>query len=364
MHQDSSAAQTYLRPTGFVDGPLVDPSARQLAGGLCWFALVEIIVRQGQRQVVPTAALSELLPKLGARAAAQWQALTSPRGPLPTGARPLSLTQPRVMGIVNITPDSFSDGGLALAAADAISLACSHATHGVDIIDLGAESTRPGARPVWEGDEQTRLRPVLEGLRSEGLRLSLDTRHASTMRMGLSYDIAIINDVSALLHDPGSLALMAASACPVVLMHAQGDPQTMQRAPDYADVLLDVYDWLEARIDACIAAGISRDRIILDPGIGFGKSLRHNLDLLNGISLFHGLGCPLLLGASRKNFIGALAKEEVAEQRLGGSLAVAVHAAAQGVQLLRVHDVRDTVQALRLWAGLRHGALTATPIDR
>jgi len=189
-------------------------------------------------------------------------------------------------------------------------------------------------------------------------RLSIDTRKAEVMRRAARAGAALINDVSALTHDPGALQVAAETGLPVVLMHAQGDPRTMQDDPRYADVVLDVYDWLAARIDACERAGIPRSRLIVDPGIGFGKTLAHNLALLGALSIFHGLGCPILLGASRKRIIGALSNEAPVDQRLGGSVALALHGAQSGVQLLRVHDVPETLQAIRVWRGLRDEALT------
>jgi dihydropteroate synthase len=218
---------------------------------------------------------------------------------------------------------------------------------GADIVDVGAESTRPGATDVSLSAELVRLEPLLPGL--AGLNWSIDTRKAGVMAAALDAGAALVNDVSALGHDPASLALVAARGCPVVLMHAQGTPETMQLAPHYDDVLLDVYEWLEARIAVCETAGIARDRIIIDPGIGFGKTLQHNLALLRGLTLFHGLGLPVLLGASRKALISRLAGEVPAEARLPGSLALALHGAACGVQIVRVHDVPETVQALRVW---------------
>jgi dihydropteroate synthase len=268
--------------------------------------------------------------------------LTQPR----TVVAGLPQDRPAVMGILNVTPDSFSDGGRHQGAAAAAAAQRMRAA-GADVIDVGAESTRPGAAEVGVEAELARLSPVLPGL--AGLNWSIDTRKAGVMAMALGAGAALVNDVSALTHDPAALPLVAKGGCPVVLMHAQGTPETMQLAPHYDDVLLDVYDWLAARIDACVAAGIARERIIVDPGIGFGKTLQHNLALLQGLTLFHGLGVPVLLGASRKALISRLAGEVPAEARLPGSLALALHGAACGVQMLRVHDVAETVQALAVW---------------
>ncbi|MFC3713385.1 dihydropteroate synthase [Sphingoaurantiacus capsulatus] len=353
----------YLRPTAFIDAPFGhDGQAARLAGGLCWFSAVELIARNGPRQLIPLDRLDDARATLPApqrdRFDQLWSNLTTARPPLALGQRTLRFDSPSVMGILNVTPDSFSDGGRHMDADIAAAAAVDMAAAGVAIVDVGAESTRPGAAPVWEGDELARLEPLLPRLAAAGLLVSVDTRKAAVMRQALALGAGVVNDVSALTYDPAALDLVAAAGCPVVLMHHRGDPQTMQDDPRYDDVLLDVFDGLEARIAACVAAGIGRGRIIADPGIGFGKSLRHNLDLLNGLSLFHGLGVPLLLGASRKRFIGALSGEAPADQRLGGSIAVAVAGIAQGVQIVRVHDVPETVQALRVWRGLRDAALT------
>jgi dihydropteroate synthase len=262
------------------------------------------------------------------------------------------------MGILNMTPDSFSDGGRNADVAVAAAAAVSMAAEGAAIVDIGGESTRPGAATVWEGDEIARVAPVLDRLRPSGLALSIDTRKSAVMADALARGAGMVNDVSGLTYDDRAMATVADAACPVVIMHAQGDPTTMQDAPRYDDALLDVYDWLEARVAAAVAAGIARERIIVDPGIGFGKSVRHNLELLNGLSLLHGIGVPILVGASRKRIIGALSNEATVDKRLGGSLALVMTALAQGVQLVRVHDVAETVQALRVWRGLRDAALS------
>jgi dihydropteroate synthase len=251
-----------------------------------------------------------------------------------------------IMGIVNVTPDSFSDGGRHAAAAQAIAHGLKLAAEGADILDVGGESTRPGSEGVDEGEELARVVPVVEGLAAAGHKVSCDTRKAPVMRAALKAGAAIINDVSALQHDPQSMAAMAEADCPVVLMHAQGDPKTMQLSPSYADVALDVFDALEARIAACVAAGIARERLIADPGIGFGKSFRHNLDLLHQFTLFHGLGVALLTGLSRKGFVGALTGEKTAANRVNGSVGGALWSALNGAHILRVHDVKATVDAL------------------
>ena len=219
------------------------------------------------------------------------------------------------------------------------------------MLDIGGESTRPGAAALEVEEECRRVLPVIAGLVAQTrLPLSIDTRNSEVMRRAAASGVSLINDVSALRHDPNSLAVAAQTGLPVVLMHAQGDPRTMQDAPAYDDVVLDVFDFLKQRIAASEAAGIARSRLIVDPGIGFGKTLAHNLRLLCCLSLFHGLGCALLLGASRKSFIGHLTGAP-APERLPGSLAAALLGTAQGVQILRVHDVAATRQALAVWAG-------------
>ncbi len=349
-------SRTYLRPTGFVDAPFGhDGKVARLAGGLLWFSMVEIISPDGA-ELVPVEGIEA---RLGPDEQAVWANLTSPRAPLTLGERVIRLDQPQVMGILNVTPDSFSDGGAHDDALAAIAAGHVMTSAGAALIDVGGESTRPGAKPVWEGDEIARIEPVVRALAAAGAAVSVDTRKAAVMEAVLAAGAGLINDVSALLWDPRATEVVAAAGCPVVLMHHKGDPETMQDDPRYErPVLLEVYDWLAGRIDAAVAAGVDRARIIVDPGFGFGKNVQHNLQLMNGLALLHGLGCPILLGASRKRTIGALSNEAPADKRLAGSLALALKGAGQGAQLLRVHDVPETLQALRVWRGLRDTALT------
>ncbi len=256
------------------------------------------------------------------------------------------------MAIVNVTPDSFSDGGDRFDAQRAIDDALAMRDAGADILDVGGESTRPGAAPVPLEEEQRRVLPVVKALATQGALVSIDTRHPRIMADALQAGAKIINDVTALEGDPGSMPLVAESEASVVLMHMLGEPRSMQRDPRYDDVALDIYDFLEERVSACLAAGIPRDRIAVDPGIGFGKTISHNLQLLAQISLFHGLGCPILLGVSRKSFIGRLSQNEPPKERLAGSLAAALAGVAQGVQILRVHDVLETLQAVQVWRAI------------
>jgi dihydropteroate synthase len=352
--------RTLLRPTGFVDSPFGhDGKVARLAGGLNWFSAVELIRIDGRSrastELVPVEGLEE---RFDDDMAAQWKALTAPRPPLQLGDRTIRLDQPQVMGIINATPDSFSDGGQFADSAAAASAGADMAGEGAAIIDIGGESTRPGAKPVWEGDEIERVVPIIRQLASGGAAVSADTRKADVMTAALKAGARMINDVSALTYDDRSAGVIAAAGIPVVLMHHQGSPDSMQDDPRYDDVLVEVYDWLEQRISAAVEAGIDRGRILIDPGFGFGKNVGHNLELMNGLALFHSLACPLVVGASRKRSIGALSGEAPADKRLGGSIAFALKAVEQGVQLLRVHDVFETVQTVRVWRGLRDQALT------
>jgi dihydropteroate synthase len=352
--------RTLLRPTAFVDSPFgFDGQVARLAGGLSWFASIELIHVEGLcrtgTELVPVQGIEARLDEELAR---QWAALTAPRPPLQLGDRTIQLDQPQVMGIVNVTPDSFSGDGQSSDLAAAAAAGAEMAAQGAAIIDVGGESTRPGAKPVWEGDEIDRIAPVVRQLAAGGTAVSADTRKADVMTAALEAGAHMINDVSALTYDDRSAEVIGASGVPVVVMHHQGAPESMQDDPRYDDVLVEVYAWLEDRISAAVDAGIDRSRILIDPGFGFGKTVAHNLELMNGLALFHSLGCPLVLGASRKRTIGALSGEAPADRRLGGSIAFALKAAEQGAQLVRVHDVPETVQALRIWRGLRDQALT------
>ncbi|RMD89098.1 MAG: dihydropteroate synthase [Alphaproteobacteria bacterium] len=330
---------------------MTDPArpteALRLAGGWCWFDRLEHLRRGAPPEVIPAAAApAELLERL-----------TAPRAPLAG----LDLSRPRVMAILNVTPDSFSDGGRFAAREAAVAQGLKLAEEGADIIDIGGESTRPGAHTVPEEEEISRVVPVISELAPRiAAPISIDTRKASVAAAAIAAGAAILNDVAALGFDPALGPLAARSGVPVVLMHAQGDPKTMQADPRYGDVLLDVYDFLEARIAAAEALGIPRTRIIVDPGIGFGKTIEHNLALLRRLSLFHALGCPLLLGASRKRFIGVIGRAPETGERLPGSLAVALAALRQGVQIVRVHDSLATLQALRL----EHALITGDAAGR
>lgn len=362
--QIAPEARIYLRPTHFIESPQQhDGASARLAGTMLWFGSVELIAKTkagAERFLISVADWENAAATLPERVSRLFANLTASRSPLQLGSRTIRLDQPQVMGILNVTPDSFSDGGKLNddpEAAAAAGIALSSA--GAAIIDIGGESTRPGAPLVWEGDEIKRVAPVIERLAGAGTAISADTRKAVVMQAALQAGAGMINDISALLYDDQSLSVLQANNCPVVLMHAPSQSSDPHKNDGYADVLFDVYDWLEARVAAVEAAGIERERILIDPGIGFGKSLSDNLTLINNLSLFHGIGCPILFGASRKRMIGALSNEATADQRLGGSLFLAMKAVEQGAHIVRVHDVAETAQAIHVWRGLRDSALTA-----
>ncbi len=256
------------------------------------------------------------------------------------------LARPLVMGIVNVTPDSFSDGGRHASAAQAIAHARKLLEDGADILDIGGESTRPGAAEVSVQEELDRVLPVIEGLHGAGVPLSIDTWKPEVMRAALAAGACMVNDVNALLAE-GALAAVAQSDAAVCLMHKQGTPQTMQQQPEYRDVVAEVSAFLQERIRASEAAGIARERICIDPGFGFGKTLEHNLALLRGIPQLMSLGVPLLAGLSRKSMLGAITGRGV-DERLAASVASAMLAVQQGAAIVRVHDVRETVDALKI----------------
>lgn len=256
--------------------------------------------------------------------------------------------RPIVMGILNATPDSFSDGGRFRSAADAISLAESMIASGVDLIDIGGESTRPGAIPVSLQEELDRVMPVIEGLKNCGVPLSIDTYKAETMLQALEAGVDCVNDIWA-LRQPGALdAVLKSSNCGIVLMHMQRDPLTMQFNPEYQNVVSEVMEFLSERVNLMLSEGVEKDRIALDPGFGFGKSLEHNLEMLTKFDRFPELGYPVLAGISRKSMLGKITGKEV-DQRLSPSIAAAIMAADRGAKIIRVHDVPDTVDALKLW---------------
>ena len=331
----------YLRPIAMTD-PARPQGALPLVGGWGWFDRVELLRRDAPARVIAVGDLDvESRDRL-------------------SGLRPdfggLSMAAPRIMGILNVTPDSFSDGGLFLRP-DAALMQARKMAAGADILDIGGESTRPGAVEVESAEETARTAPVIAALRAGGLDtpISIDTRKTAVATAAFAAGATILNDVTALQFDPAMAAVAAASGRPVILMHSIATPGTMQNDPQYDNVLLDVYDALALRLAEAMAAGIPRAKLAVDPGIGFGKTLAHNLALLARLSLFHNLGVPVLLGASRKRFIGTIATESDAAKRLPGSLAVALAGVAQGMQMIRVHDVAETRQALSLWRAATTG---------
>ena len=329
----------YYRPVPRTDAARPE-GALSLAGGWCWFDTVEVLERGQPPYLLPARDLADAVA----------MRLSEPRPPVAG----LDMGAPRLMGILNVTPDSFSDGGEHADPAQALAHAHAMTAGGAAILDVGGESTRPGAAPVTIDTEIARTAPVIAAIRAEiATPISIDTRKTDVARAAVRAGADLINDVSGFTFDAGLAPFASGHALPVCVMHAQGTPETMQVAPTYDDVALDVYDWLDGRIAALTALGIPHGAIIVDPGIGFGKTQAHNLRLLRNLSLFHGLGCPILLGASRKRFIGDLSRTPEAKDRVPGSLAVALGAVAQGVQILRVHDVAETRAALDLWQAVR-----------
>jgi dihydropteroate synthase len=342
--------KTYLRPIGMLYGAtaataVAEGLALRLAGGFIAFTAAELIEgtpRKTKRRVISAIDLAT------SRDADLKSLLGHVTAKRPTFAG-LAMNNPVLMGIVNVTPDSFSDGGLYDTKEEAITHAATLARAGACIVDIGGESTRPGSDAVEEEDELSRVIPVLEGLNGFGAVISIDTRKASVAKAAAKAGAKIFNDVSALTYDPDSLKIAKETSMDVVLMHAKGEPKTMQDDPRYDDVVLEVYDYLEERVAAATGAGVGLDKIAIDPGIGFGKTIAHNLALMANLSLFHGLGVPILVGASRKRFIGEVSQKDRPRLREPGSYAAAIAAASQGAQILRVHDLAGTAQALEVW---------------
>lgn len=335
---------TYLEPLGFLDA---GTAAAAIAAGAALpfgadraFTAARLFCRHDDDTVEQQVLTAE---EIGRQADPAMQArlarLARPVGPV------------RIMGVVNVTPDSFSDGGRWFGQDAAIEHGLALAKAGAQILDVGGESTRPGALAVTAQDEIARIVGVVRGLAAQGLTVSVDTRNARTMAAALEAGARIVNDVTALRHDPEAMRVVAAAGCPVVLMHSQGDPRTMQLDPRYRRACLDVFDHLEERVAACEAAGISRDRITLDPGLGFGKRAQHSLDVLQHLALLRTLGCEILVGASRKSMIAhVMADKELAPSaRVPGSLALALAGVQRGASIARVHDVAETRQALALF---------------
>ncbi len=362
------SASIYLLPLGTTPSPQAEQGvAVRLAGGMVYAHRFLAVLREDGKvtqnwRFTPDTAqhvFDELPDGVVVDAKEQWRNLARVHPLLELGQRTVRLDQPQVVGILNVTPDSFSDGGEFLDDTEAgRAHAAAMLEAGAAMIDIGGESTRPGAAATWEGDEIKRVIPAVEYCAAMGAAISVDTRRPATMEAALAAGAHVVNDVSALQYDPRSRDFVAQAGCPVILMHAPGTGDDPHADGGYADVVLDVFETLRERRDAAVVAGVAQDRIVLDPGIGFGKTLAQNLALMNALPLFHALGCPLMVGASRKRMIGALSNEAGAGERLGGSLALALAAMNAGVQMLRVHDVAETVQARNVWRGLRDAALT------
>jgi dihydropteroate synthase len=337
----------YLIPRGLISGAAAARAveagvALPLAGGSLAFAAAEAIERtagEGRRRAIGLAEANVFAPDLV-------ESLTKAR---PHWAG-FDLKRPLIMGVVNVTPDSFSDGGDFAEASHAIDHARAMLAAGADIVDVGGESTRPGAQPVTPQDEAARVLPVVRALAHAGAVVSIDTRHAAVMGQAVEAGAWIINDVTALTGDPESASVAARSGAAIVLMHMLGDPQTMQADPRYDDVTCDLIDYFSQRLAALEKLGLDRARIAVDPGIGFGKTVQHNLRLLDELAAFHMAGCPVVLGASRKSFIGRLSKDETPKQRVAGTLAAHQMGFDRGVQIVRVHDVAAAFQARAIWA--------------
>ena len=348
----SAAARLYLRPVGAAR------PAGSAADKTAWpDRPVEVLVRRVETPGEVHSAVAPFDRVRAWAAAAGWAGVIDAWGRRAAAERPalagMSLDRPRIMGIVNVTPDSFSDGGDYLDPQRAVAHGLALRQAGADILDIGGESTRPGAPPVDPQEERRRVVPVVRGLADAGCVVSIDTRHASVMQAALDAGAAIVNDVTALAGEPDSMGVVAGAGVPVVLMHMRGEPRTMQDDPRYDDAVLDVYDALDRRVTAAEAAGIPRGRVVVDPGIGFGKSLTHNLAILARLAVLRGLGCAVLVGASRKRFIGALSRGEPPKQRLAGSIAAGLTAIDHGADIIRVHDVAETAQAIAVHTAVR-----------
>ena len=371
------SASVYLHPIGLAASPQAESTgegsgAIRLGGSLAYASRFGLIVREGgkvaHRRVFAlreaAGALAEPGGALTLEAEQQWANLQRVHAPLTLGDRVIRLDQPQIMGVLNVTPDSFSDGGQFLEKEEAgRQHAAAMLGAGAALIDIGGESTRPGGAATWEGDEIERVMPAVEYCKSMGAAISIDTRRAGVLRAGLERGAHMLNDVSAMRYDTEMLGLVASAMVPVVLMHSPGrsdDVHAMDGVVGgaYRDVVSDVFDSLKSARDRAIAGGVEEENIIIDPGIGFGKSLNDNLALMNALPLYHALGSPVMVGVSRKRMIGALSNQEPEHQRLGGSIALALKAMDAGIHILRVHDVPETVQARNVWRGMRDAALT------
>ncbi|MBL4601797.1 MAG: dihydropteroate synthase [Emcibacteraceae bacterium] len=358
MSNDRVINKIYVQPLGLLKGLTVScENFKKIASGSIYFSTLKVIIRSVddiKEEIISVADLPSYLEASSYDVRNDIIRLLhniESKRPVLKLANGLELNwnKPIIQGVLNVTPDSFSDGGQYHDIEKSISHAREMVLAGAEIIDIGGESTKPGAKPVSIDEEKHRVIPVIKELNDLKIPLSIDSRNSEVMEKAISDGVHIINDVSALSHDPESIKIVKKCGVPVILMHAQGTPDIMQDSPKYNDVLLDIYDYLEAQINFCLEAGIAKNKIIIDPGIGFGKTLSHNLNILANLAIFHGLGVPLLIGVSRKSFIGEITGEGAAENRFPGSIAAALTCLDQGAQIIRVHDVAQTKQALSVW---------------
>ena len=343
----------WIEPLGLIAGPaafhaVAQGAALPLQGGTLAFAFARLIEDGRGLAVLPIGAVPEA-----------WQDALHALALKPVAFAGLPTDRALIMGILNVTPDSFSDGGRHEAADAAIAAGHAMLEAGADLLDIGGESTRPGAAPVAPEIEQARILPAIREL-AKAATISVDTRHAATMRAALEAGAEIVNDISALRHDPEAAGVLKRAGAAVILMHMLGDdPRHMQDDPRYDDVTLEVARFLRDRVETAEALGIPRGRIAVDPGIGFGKTVAQNVELLDRLPLLAGIGCRIVLGASRKGFLGKLTGETVAARRVAASVAAALAGAMRGAAILRVHDVAETAQALAVWRATMEGVTGA-----
>ena len=344
----------YLRPTGYLpksQGYKLKKDNKAIKINDSFFSWIELITREKKitRKLYPIEEFTKFINK-NKNLRDQFNNLIRKRKNILSNKKYLSNSKKYlIFGILNMTPDSFSDGGENTLLDKAFENALGMAESGADFIDIGGESTRPGAEVVEEADECMRVLPIIQLLASKNIKLSLDTRNASTMKLGIMNGVKVINDVSALKNNNGSIEVLKEFDLPLVLMHMPGNPKTMMKKNKYSDVSLDVYDFLEKRVKFCESNGLKKENIIIDPGIGFGKNLEQNVYLLKNLSMFHGLGCPIMLGVSRKRFISGINREDNSRKRLGGTISATLVGLQQGIQIHRVHDVRQINQSIKVF---------------
>ena len=345
----------YLKPCSFVgkdQGILLEKRnmAKRLCGTENFFTKIQVITREESSEIkfIPIKEFEKdfLINK---EVKSSYSKLLSERKVFFNDKNLMKKKDFLIFGILNVTPDSFSDGGQYLDSKRAIEKAQQMFHDGAAFIDVGGESTRPGARKISSNDELLRILPIIQGLSLKNIPISLDSRNYSTMEMSSYFQIAVFNDVSALKNNKNKISLIKNTGSMTILMHMPGTPKTMMKRNKYRNVVLDVYDYLDKRIDYCEKLGLSRDKIIIDPGIGFGKDTLQNIELLKHISVFHSLGCPIMLGISRKSLISKFGKSSTPKERLPGSIAIQLKALSEGIQIFRVHDVKETIQAFTAW---------------